>query len=66
MRRSIGRLLSLGFLLVLVLLTAVRAQPPATLPAAPSGFDTRRDGIEHGKVEAVEYDSKSVGGSAKW
>lgn len=65
MRQSIGRLLSLGFLLVLVLSTAVRAQPPATLPAAPSGFDARRDGIEQGKVEAVEYDSKSVGGKRK-
>ncbi len=65
MRRSIGRLLSLGFLLVLVLSTAVLAQPPATLPAAPAGFDTRRDGIEQGKVEAVDYDSKSVGGKRK-
>jgi enterochelin esterase-like enzyme len=45
--------------------TAVRAQTPATLPAAPSGFDARRDGIEQGKVEAVEYDSKSVGGKRK-
>jgi enterochelin esterase-like enzyme len=25
------------------------------------GFDVRRDGIERGKVEAVEYDSKTVG-----
>jgi enterochelin esterase-like enzyme len=65
MRRSIGRLLGLGFLLVPVLPTAVRAQPPATLPAAPRGFDARRDGIEQGKVETVEYDSKSVGGKRK-
>ncbi len=63
MRRSIGRLLCLGFLLVLS--TAILAQPPATLPAAPSGFDVRRDGIEQGKVETVEYDSKSVGGKRK-
>lgn len=33
----------------------------AAFPPAPSGFDVRRDGIEHGKLEAVEYDSNSVG-----
>ncbi|MGA2255475.1 MAG: alpha/beta hydrolase-fold protein [Thermoguttaceae bacterium] len=65
MRLFIGRLPSLGFLFVLVLSPAVRAQPPATLPAAPSGFDARGDGIEQGKVEAIEYDSKSVGGKRK-
>ncbi len=65
MRRSIGLLLCLGFLLVPVLSAAVRAQPPATLPAAPSGFDARRDGIAQGKVETVEYDSKSVGAKRK-
>jgi beta-glucosidase len=43
--------------------------PPVTLgpgdkaafPAAPAGFDVRREGIERGKLEAVEYDSKTVG-----
>jgi enterochelin esterase-like enzyme len=30
-------------------------------PPAPSGFDVRREGIERGRVEAAEYDSKSVG-----
>jgi len=29
------------------------------------GFDTRRDGIERGKLETVEYDSKTVGGKRK-
>ncbi len=33
----------------------------AAFPPAPSGFDTRREGIERGKVEAAEYDSKTVG-----
>jgi enterochelin esterase-like enzyme len=31
------------------------------LANAPSGFDTRRDGITRGKIETVEYDSQSVG-----
>jgi enterochelin esterase-like enzyme len=35
------------------------------LPAAPKGFDTRRDKIEHGKVETIEYDSKATGGKRK-
>ncbi|AIE83679.1 alpha/beta hydrolase [Fimbriimonas ginsengisoli] len=30
-------------------------------PAAPAGFDQPRDGVPHGKVDEVEYDSKSVG-----
>ena len=30
-------------------------------PPAPSGFDVRREGIERGKVEVAEYDSKTVG-----
>ncbi len=31
------------------------------LAAPPKGFDTRREGIERGKVETIEYDSKTVG-----
>ena len=65
MSRSVGRLLPLGSIMILVISTTVWAQPPATLPAAPTGFDARRDGIEHGKVETVEYDSKSVGSKRK-
>ena len=34
---------------------------PATLPTPPKGFDVRREGIERGKVETVEYDSKAAG-----
>jgi enterochelin esterase-like enzyme len=30
-------------------------------PNPPEGFDKAREGIEHGKLEMVEYDSKSVG-----
>jgi GH35 family endo-1,4-beta-xylanase/enterochelin esterase-like enzyme len=31
------------------------------LPAPPTGFDSRRDGIDRGRLEAVEYDSTTVG-----
>jgi hypothetical protein len=33
-------------------------------PSAPTkGFDVKRDGIERGEVETVEYDSTAAGGS---
>jgi enterochelin esterase-like enzyme len=34
-------------------------------PNAPEGFDKAREGIAHGKLEMVEYDSKSVGNKRK-
>jgi enterochelin esterase-like enzyme len=43
--------------------------PPITLgpddvravPDAPDGFNAKRDGIPHGKMDVIEYDSKTVG-----
>jgi enterochelin esterase-like enzyme len=37
---------------------------PAFVPA-PKGFDTRREGIARGKIETVEYNSKTVGNKRK-
>ncbi|HEV7991287.1 MAG TPA: alpha/beta hydrolase-fold protein [Gemmatimonadaceae bacterium] len=45
------------------------ASPPIVLaaddiraiPDAPAGMDVRREGIPHGKLEMIEYDSKTVG-----
>lgn len=34
---------------------------PASLPTPPQGFDVRREGIRRGKVEIIEYDSKTAG-----
>jgi enterochelin esterase-like enzyme len=34
-------------------------------PAPPAGFDKAREGIERGKIELVEYESKSVGNTRK-
>jgi len=34
-------------------------------PPVPEGFDKARDGIAHGKLAMVEYDSKSVGNKRK-
>jgi enterochelin esterase-like enzyme len=41
------------------------ADSPAPLAPAPQGFDARRDQVERGKVETIEYDSKAVGGKRK-
>jgi enterochelin esterase-like enzyme len=34
-------------------------------PSEPEGFDKAREGIAHGKMEMVEYDSQSVGNKRK-
>ena len=34
---------------------------PVTLSPAPAGFDRRRSEVAAGKVETIEYDSKTVG-----
>ena len=34
-------------------------------PVPPTGFDKKRDGIPHGKLEMIEYDSKTVGTKRK-
>ena len=41
------------------------ADDKPAFPAPPDGFDKAREGIAHGKVEIVEYDSKSVGTKRK-
>jgi enterochelin esterase-like enzyme len=64
-RRTVGQLLG-GALLLLTLSTPARSgDQPQELAAAPKGFDAKRDGIERGKVEAVEYDSKSAAARRK-
>ncbi|OWK37536.1 alpha/beta hydrolase [Fimbriiglobus ruber] len=37
----------------------------AAFPAAPKGFDKKRDDIPHGTIEKVEYDSTTVGNKRK-
>jgi enterochelin esterase-like enzyme len=58
-----GRLL--GVCLVLVLAGPTRAEEPKKLAPAPKGFDARRDNIKRGKLETVEYDSKTLGAKRK-
>ena len=64
--RFVGRLLGASTVLALALAAPGRADDPTKdLLPAPQGFDSPRDGIERGKVETVEYDSKSVGARRK-
>src|SRR4051794_702808 len=42
-----------------------RPDEPRGLPPAPRGFDARRDDIDRGKLETVEYESKTVGAKRK-
>jgi enterochelin esterase-like enzyme len=62
MHRSIGSWLGAASLLLVSAL--VWADSPPLAPA-PKGFDARREGVERGKVETVEYDSKTVGAKRK-
>ncbi|HVJ67244.1 MAG TPA: alpha/beta hydrolase-fold protein [Caulifigura sp.] len=39
----------------------LNADDVPAFPAPPEGFDRKRDGIPHGRLEMIEYDSKTVG-----
>ncbi len=69
--RQISRLI-VGTLLLALPLAASATQKDGdnqearkSLPFAPAGFDAKREGIERGKLETVEYDSTTVGGKRK-
>jgi enterochelin esterase-like enzyme len=65
MRRFTNRILARSALLALVLAVPALAQETKPMPAAPKGFDTKRDNIQRGKIESVEYDSQSIGTKRK-
>jgi enterochelin esterase-like enzyme len=65
MRRFLRHLVIGSAVVFLGPLAHAWAQTDAKLAPAPSGFAGRRDGVERGKIETVEYDSKSVGDTRK-
>jgi enterochelin esterase-like enzyme len=63
--RAVRTLPVLGLSLLLVCSATQADEPSTKLEPAPKGFDVRRDGLERGKVETIEYDSKTVGAKRK-
>src|ERR1700752_4052789 len=67
MRCAMRRWMLLALTALGCLTLPARAQPGGgkpdkeKFPAPPKGFDARRDGIDRGKLETVEYDSTTVG-----
>jgi enterochelin esterase-like enzyme len=51
--------------LLLLAVAFLEAAQTREVPKAPKGFNVRRDGIERGKLETIEYDSKTVGAKRK-
>lgn len=60
MSRRINALVACA-VLAIATLPAHAKSADGSFVAPPDGFDTRRDGIDHGKLEMVEYDSTTVG-----
>jgi enterochelin esterase-like enzyme len=58
---KLSRATLLGVAAILTLSGPGRAEATKDRAAAPKGFDVRRAGVAKGKVETVEYDSKTVG-----
>lgn len=44
---------------------ALNADDVPAFPPPPAGFDVKREGIPHGHLEMIEYDSKTVGTKRK-
>jgi enterochelin esterase-like enzyme len=65
MKRFTIRLLGGSTFLAVALAIPASAQNPKPLAPAPKGFDIRRDNVERGKIERIEYDSKTVGSKRK-
>ncbi len=61
-RQIVARLLGVIFLLSVPILVGAQTQE---VPKAPKGFDVKRDKIERGKVETLDYDSKTIGAKRK-
>ena len=63
--RSCGSSVLISILMFPSLVVNLVDLMPISLPTPPKGFDVRREGIEHGKLQTVEYQSKTAGGKRK-
>jgi enterochelin esterase-like enzyme len=60
-RRCVALLLGLGVFIIPTARVQGAEQSAEERPPVPQGFDRIREGIERGKLERVDYESKSVG-----
>jgi enterochelin esterase-like enzyme len=51
----------LPVIVALAIVAVAQVQAPTSFSPAPKGFDIKRDKLERGKVEPLQYDSKTVG-----
>jgi enterochelin esterase-like enzyme len=65
MRLLTIRIVGGSTLLALALAVPASAEDAKPLAPAPKGFDQKREGIARGKIDTVEYDSKTTGGKRK-
>ena len=65
MKRTIACQFGGAALLILMLSRTALADGPGELPAAPKDFDVRRESVERGKIEPVDYDSRTIGAKGK-
>jgi enterochelin esterase-like enzyme len=65
MRRFLRHLVVGSAVLLLDPVSSSWGQSAPGLEPAPSGFASRRDGVNRGGIETAEYDSKSVGDTRK-
>lgn len=62
-RRIVLMLAAMGLIAGTVLIAAEEASD--TFAAPPAGYDQKREGIEHGNLETIEYESTTVGMTRK-
>jgi enterochelin esterase-like enzyme len=55
----------LGLSALLLFTAPAWSEAPTARAPAPKGFDARREGVARGKIETIEYDSKSIGSKRK-
>ena len=61
MNKRIKAFVACAAVLAFAPLPALAQTVDGSFTAPPAGFDVRREGIDHGKLETVEYDSTTVG-----
>jgi len=56
---------NIGLLLIILLASPLLSTAQPTVKEAPAGFDIERNGIGHGRIDTINYDSKTVGATRR-